>query len=354
VNETFARRVYQYLVKVAGVPGSAEGENHFIAYFAENPAAIPYRIGGTLGPDTHFTTDAESWYVEADPADLANQPDRMQLAARVNADLAAMRWMYENAPLEAADMEVLAAQMAAGQAPQVPVMFMFDTGFYVRVRWPGWDAIDSQHRVEDALGLFEGADLSYDAGPNGVTRGRIDYVEVLHRNEVPDGRPPVPTMAATDRGFARLTFQDRYGAACSLQKSSLATGQCIWLGVNEATDQHPSRMHLTQDLVTMLLPYLTLFAQTGELPGEVAAAIDHVDATSLPLLLERLHEFLYESLVTRRSCPECAGSLMRNGRHEDGCMLAAVAAAFTAAVPDHDLPGLGLTTSDVTNPEKRS
>lgn len=65
----------------------------------------------------------------------------------------------------------------------------------------------------------------------------------------------------TDRGFAIARFKDRSGVPCSLQKSSVATEDCIWLGIPEY------RMHLTQDQVKALLPALKHFAKTGELPG---------------------------------------------------------------------------------------
>jgi hypothetical protein len=96
------------------------------------------------------------------------------------------------------------------------------------------------------------------------------------------------------RGFKRLEFIDRYGVDCSIQRSSLATEDAIWLGVSEAdprilarearalgvdTDQdngwisYPvpqgvsmnTRMHLTRDQVAALLPTLQRFAETGEL-----------------------------------------------------------------------------------------
>lgn len=88
----------------------------------------------------------------------------------------------------------------------------------------------------------------------------------------------------TGRGFALLKFTDRYGVACSLQKSSLATEDAVWLGCDNANPRvlvhgqgwvpHPmpaeyiadTRMHLTQDQVRELLPYLQHFADTGDLP----------------------------------------------------------------------------------------
>jgi len=102
----------------------------------------------------------------------------------------------------------------------------------------------------------------------------------------------------TKRGFALITFTDRYGVECSLQKSSMAFESAIWLGPSEAqpkilasmtkalgveTDQttgwvpYPipeavsltTRMHLTQNQVKELLPILQHFAETGELPREL-------------------------------------------------------------------------------------
>lgn len=99
-------------------------------------------------------------------------------------------------------------------------------------------------------------------------------------------------METTERGFDLQKFTDKYGESCSLQKSSLATEDCIWLGIDEpkvqalAKELHPERaaeltgwlsvplpasaevsgrMHLTQEMVKELLPYLQKFAETGEL-----------------------------------------------------------------------------------------
>lgn len=71
---------------------------------------------------------------------------------------------------------------------------------------------------------------------------------------------PALTMTFTERGFAVAEFIDRYGFACSIQKSSIATEDCIWLGVND------QRMHLTQEQVAALLPLFQHFVTTGELP----------------------------------------------------------------------------------------
>lgn len=92
-------------------------------------------------------------------------------------------------------------------------------------------------------------------------------------------------MTKTGRGFAIGKFEDYYGHECSLQKSSLADVDCVWLGVNDpnakiqpgdGTGWHPyplpdnvqvtTRMHLSREQVKALLPALRHFVRTGELP----------------------------------------------------------------------------------------
>jgi len=94
----------------------------------------------------------------------------------------------------------------------------------------------------------------------------------------------------TLRGFARGEFLDFNGVSCSIQKSSIATDDCIWLGANdiglkrfepgrgwtdiELEENDPdgishfanTRMHLSRDQVLELLPLLQHFADTGDLP----------------------------------------------------------------------------------------
>ncbi len=65
---------------------------------------------------------------------------------------------------------------------------------------------------------------------------------------------------ANDRGFLKGKFKDLYGYDCSIQKSSLATQDCIWLGCKG------NRMHLTQDMAAELIPLLQHFVETGDLP----------------------------------------------------------------------------------------
>lgn len=80
----------------------------------------------------------------------------------------------------------------------------------------------------------------------------------------------------TERGFSRVDFDDLYGDRCSLQKSSLASEDAIWLGQNEPTFHHVTgsalcRMHLSRMDVIWLLPILEHFARTGELPPAIPA-----------------------------------------------------------------------------------
>ena len=108
----------------------------------------------------------------------------------------------------------------------------------------------------------------------------------------------------TLRGFALGEFVDLYGDECSIQKSSLATDDAIWLGITDAKPKimardarklgipydsaktEPgssettgwerfdvpedvlihSRMHLNREQVKALLPTLKHFVKTGELP----------------------------------------------------------------------------------------
>jgi len=89
----------------------------------------------------------------------------------------------------------------------------------------------------------------------------------------------------TNRGFDIASFTDSYGEVCSLQKSSAAFVDKIWLGIskptltvfeNESKGKYivtnmpenfsvNARMHLTREQVAELLPYLQKFVETGNL-----------------------------------------------------------------------------------------
>lgn len=89
-------------------------------------------------------------------------------------------------------------------------------------------------------------------------------------------------MKKTDRGFKYKEFTDINGEVCTIQKSSLATEDAIWLGCKELKVQKftdngweemklgeqcvgTNRMHLSRKQVEKLLPILQKFVQTGEL-----------------------------------------------------------------------------------------
>lgn len=88
----------------------------------------------------------------------------------------------------------------------------------------------------------------------------------------------------TSRGFDLVEFRDGNDIPCSLQKSSAAQEDMIWLGCDEpnakvfpgnGTGWHDyqlpenvsctTRMHLTRDQVEELLPFLKRFAKTGDI-----------------------------------------------------------------------------------------
>ncbi len=75
----------------------------------------------------------------------------------------------------------------------------------------------------------------------------------------------------TKRNFKVIDFDDYYGQDCSIQKSSIATIDCIWLGVDNTGDElgnkEGTRMHLTRKQAAFLIPILENFVKTGELPS---------------------------------------------------------------------------------------
>lgn len=95
-------------------------------------------------------------------------------------------------------------------------------------------------------------------------------------------------IKTTGRGFGIANFKDQKGIECSIQKSSIATDECIWFGANEleVSIGYPwtkiseaelmkkfggqaivgnTRMHLNRKQVAELLPILQKFVETGEL-----------------------------------------------------------------------------------------
>jgi hypothetical protein len=91
----------------------------------------------------------------------------------------------------------------------------------------------------------------------------------------------------TGRGFAIGRFTDVGGTTCTIQKSSTADEDRIWLGAEEIGLKHfkaykgwsdvvlvntveehyiaNTRMHLNREQVAALLPILQRFVETGEI-----------------------------------------------------------------------------------------
>ncbi len=67
----------------------------------------------------------------------------------------------------------------------------------------------------------------------------------------------------TKRGFDIAEFTDSYGQSCSIQKSSIDTEDCIWLGVEL------NRMHLTRKQVAKIIIILQNFVYTGQLKNKL-------------------------------------------------------------------------------------
>jgi hypothetical protein len=101
-------------------------------------------------------------------------------------------------------------------------------------------------------------------------------------------------LEQTQRGFPLIKFNDHYDSPCTIQVSSAAEYEAIWIGLDDANPQvlasraehlgmkvdettgwvpYPvpedvllsTRMHLTRDEVAELLPILQRFVETGEL-----------------------------------------------------------------------------------------
>lgn len=92
-------------------------------------------------------------------------------------------------------------------------------------------------------------------------------------------------LERNQRGFEYGKFKDSYNNECSIQKSSSAMDDFIWLGIDKPKltvfeDENmgkyiktilpknwivDSRMHLSREQVAKLLPILQKFVDTGEL-----------------------------------------------------------------------------------------
>jgi hypothetical protein len=70
-----------------------------------------------------------------------------------------------------------------------------------------------------------------------------------------------------EKGLKKISFDDDYKQKCSLQKSNSTMEDKIWFGVDRDINGKAinARMHLTQEQVKELLPYLLRFTDTGNL-----------------------------------------------------------------------------------------
>jgi hypothetical protein len=200
------------------------------------------------------------------------------------------------------------------------------------------------------------------------------------------------TITYTARGFSKIDFTDHYDVACSLQKSSLATEDAIWLGCNHANPRklipgngwHPvempaeyvadTRMHLTREQVARLLPILQHFVATGEVaapasPAQAPAPVgDEREAisgmfealASIDSLMQQTWEGSSCDTAMRRKITELAQSWLKYSDviHASRKALSAPAQQVEAAqVPygyhyKHSIDGDGMSWSFSTeNPE---
>lgn len=73
-------------------------------------------------------------------------------------------------------------------------------------------------------------------------------------------------VTTTARGFPAARFADLYGSACSIQDSSLADHEAIWLGVDtDFEGRDCTRMHLDREQAGKLLPLLARFVESGSI-----------------------------------------------------------------------------------------
>ena len=76
----------------------------------------------------------------------------------------------------------------------------------------------------------------------------------------------------TKRGFSMIEFTEVYGKECSIQKSSWAEKDALWLGCNkgmhykdDGKDGCSARMHVDRKLAKWLIKKLQKFVDTGDL-----------------------------------------------------------------------------------------
>lgn len=78
---------------------------------------------------------------------------------------------------------------------------------------------------------------------------------------------PESSILKVEKELSKIAFEDDYKQKCSLQKSNANLENKIWLGVDKDINGKAvnARMHLTQNQIRELLPFLQKFAETGEI-----------------------------------------------------------------------------------------
>lgn len=77
-------------------------------------------------------------------------------------------------------------------------------------------------------------------------------------------------VTQTQRGFSLIEFKDTKGEDCSIQKSSLADDDYLWIGLDRAPAPHlghelSPRMHINKEIAQDLIKVLTTFVETGDI-----------------------------------------------------------------------------------------
>lgn len=101
---------------------------------------------------------------------------------------------------------------------------------------------------------------------------------------------PFGVYGETERGFEKVQFTDRYNIACSVQQSSSAEVNALWMGVDD-----PAPMILASDAIRMKLN--SFGKNTGWVPYEIPNEVlihtrMHMDEKQVRGLIERLQNWL--------------------------------------------------------------
>lgn len=99
------------------------------------------------------------------------------------------------------------------------------------------------------------------------------------------------TLQHTQRGFGYFELTDSYGAKFTIQQSSSAEQDKIWVGVGS------DRGHLTRDMVRQIIPVLQQFADTGIVDVSGTAERRPIEVEWLKLMDEKTDSIL-QAVIT--------------------------------------------------------